>query len=198
MWQTIVLALALLGVGDAGKQVYTGPNALGPFRIDRDISMNSLFEKLGRPPKVARDTFCYQSKDSHAFLVLTRMVEVYDDKIAGDVILSDFRNCIDRPVQVTEEALLTWKTEDGIGLGSTAQDVLTAYGRPSREDKIEGAGYRWVVQGDYDIERNRYSTRKRAEIGDKVLVYTSPHDLLTAEFGIRNGKVVWILLSKNE
>ncbi|MBZ5534483.1 MAG: hypothetical protein LAO31_00890 [Acidobacteriia bacterium] len=153
MWQTIFLVVALWGVGSAGKPVYTGPNALGPFRIDKDISMNSLSEKLDRPPKVARDTFCYQSEDGRAYLVLTRMVEVYDDKIAGDVLLSDFRNCIDRRVQLTSEDLLAWKTEKGIGLGNSSEDVIKAYGKPSWVDRV-GTDYRTIIQGARNTVEN--------------------------------------------
>lgn len=192
MWQTILLAVALLGGGDAGKQVYTGPNALGPFRIDRDISMNSLFEKLGRPPKLARDTFCYQSKDGRAYLALTRMDAVYDDKIAGAVLLSDFRNCVDRPVQPTSEDLMSWKTEKGIGLGSSTEEVIRAYGKPSSVDRL-GTDYRGIIRGTPE------QSRKRPELGTTIMNYTGASgDLRAAFLGIRDGKVAWISLSTTE
>jgi hypothetical protein len=180
------------------QQRYAGAMALGPFRIDRDIPMKSLFDRLGRPSNVAGDVFCYQSEDGKAFLVLTRMVEAYDPKIAGVVTLSGFRNCIDKRPQTTPDELKAWKTDKGIGLGSDAEDVRKAYGKPSEEDKIEGTKYRWVIHGEFQGTAI-YSKDGRPELGDAVLVYRGgADDLRTSEFGVRNGKVVWIVLSKNE
>jgi len=193
-----VLLAAVMFCGPlGGTQAYGGPKSLGPFRIDRDVSMDSLFDRLGGPPKLTADTYCYQSADRHAFLVLTRMVEVYDPRVAGDVVLSSFPNCVHRPVQVTAQDLANWKTEGGVGLGDTVEDVLKAYGRPSRETKVEGTKFRWVIQGD--LKGSHYSNQKRPEIGETVLVYQGPsNDIRIAEFGIAKGKVVWISLSKNE
>jgi hypothetical protein len=193
----ILLAVALAGMGGAEKPSYKGPNSLGPFRIDKDISMKSLFERLGTPSSAAGNVFCYRAKDERAFLVLTRMAEAYDSKIAGGALLSDFRNCVDRSSQVTPDDLAAWKTEQGVGLGSTAEDARKAYGKPSKEDKVGGTSYRWVIHGDFNS--NHYRNEKRPEIGDTVLVYQgASDDLSTAEFGIRDGQVVWIFVSKNE
>lgn len=198
--QNLLLLLLLLLFSSpvlAAQQSYGGPVGLGPFRTDRDISMESLFDHLGRPSNVAGDVFCYQSEDGKAFLVLTRMVDAYDAKVAGAVVLSGFRNCADRPLQKTPEELTVWKTEKGLGLGSNAEDVRKAYGNPSAEEKVEGTKYRWVIHGDF--KNNHYSPDHRPELGDTVLVYQSGSDDLTSsEFGIRSGKVVWIAISKNE
>ncbi len=199
MWKSshIFVVLALMGTGRAEAQSYTGPKALGPFRIDKDVSMSALFERVGYPPQVGSDVFCYKAKDDRAFLVVTQMAQAFGAKVAGDVLLSSFCNCIDRPAQVTQVDLLAWKTEKGIGIGTAVGSVRKVYGPPSREDKIEGTGYRWVIHGDY--KDNHYASEKRSEIGELVLVYQgSPDDLSAAEFGIRQGKVVWIFLSKNE
>jgi len=193
----LLLAAIMFCATQGGSQVYAGPKSLGPFRIDRDVSMDSLFERLGRPPKLTGDTYCYRSADRRAFLVLTRMVDVYDARVAGDLVLSGFPNCLDRPVQVTAQDLASWRTEGSIGLGADVEDVRKAYGRPSREDKVEETNFRWVIQGDF--KDNHYSNEKRPEIGDTVLVYGgAPHDLRIAEFGIRQRRVVWISISKNE
>jgi hypothetical protein len=120
------------------------------------------------------------------------MVEVYDRKVAGDVELSDFRNCLDRPVQVTSDDLAAWKTDEGIGLGSSSDDVKKAYGRPSTEESI-GTDYRWIIRGA------PAQSKRRPEVGTTVLGYTgASDDLSAAYFGIRDGKVACILLSKNE
>jgi hypothetical protein len=193
----IILIALLVAPVHAEGQGYIGPNTLGPFRIDKDISLSILFDILGRPSSTARDVFCYQSNDSKTFLALTPMVPAYDLSIAGTVTLSGFRNCTKGSVQTTPLDLAGWKTEKRIGLGSTTSDVRKAYGKPSGEDKIEGTKYRWVIYGDRT--NNHYKAVKRPELGDTVLVYQGgPHDLRIAEFGIREGKVVWISLSKNE
>jgi len=197
--QTLLFSLLLFSsaVLIAAQQTYAGAMALGPFRIDRDVSMKSLFDRLGQPSNVAGDVFCYQSEDGKAFLVLTRMVEAYDQKIAGVVTLSGFRNCTDRRPQTTSDELTMWKTDKGIGLGSSVEDVRKAYGKPSEEDKIEGTKYRWVIHGDF--KNGHYSEDAKPELGEAVLVYRGgADDLRTSDFGIRNGKVVWIVLSKNE
>jgi hypothetical protein len=155
--------------------------------------MKSLFERLGPPSSTAGDVFCYQSKDGKTFLVLTRMVPVYDAKVAGDVLLSDFQNCRDKPVYVARDDLVAWKTEDGIGLRATEQEVLKAYGKPSSVYRIDASDYAWIIHG------YRPNSADRPDLGDKVFLFTGlPDDLSAAKFGIRRGKVAWILLSKNE
>jgi hypothetical protein len=193
----ILVAVFLVAIGYAEGQKYAGPNALGAFRIDADVSMKSLFERLGQPSSTARDVFCYRSKDGKVFVTLTRIVAAYDAKVAGTVTLSSFPNCVSRSVKATPDDLAAWKTEKGIGLSSTANEVRKAYGKPSKEDKIEGTKYRWVIHGDRSD--NHYTDKKRPELGDAVLVYQgAPDDLRIAEFGIREEKVVWISLSKSE
>lgn len=189
--------LIVVAGGFAESQNYVGPNALGPVRIDKDVSMGNLFERLGRPSSTAGDVFCYKSQDGKGFLTLTRMVAAYDSKVVGTATLSSFRNCVKETVQSTSDDLAAWKTEKGVGLSSTADDVRKAYGNPSREDRIEGTKYRWVIHGDR--VNSHYTTKKRPELGDEVLIYQgASDDLRIAEFGIRDGKVVWISLSRNE
>lgn len=184
-----------MGTTYAQGQRYAGPEALGPFRIDKDISMNSLFARLGKPSSTTADIFCYRSAHGQAFLTITRMVEVYDAKIAGTVTLASFRNCVNHSVQVTRDDLTLWRTEKGISLSSTQEQVERAYGKPSKVDTTEGTKYGAIIYG-YDPS---HPPDKKPQIGSKVLVYRgAPDDLSTAIFGIRNGRVVWILLSKNE
>jgi len=78
----ILVAVFFVAIGYAEGQNYAGPNALGPFRIDADVSMKSLFERLGRASSTTGDVFCYRSKDSKVFVALTRMVAAYDAKVA--------------------------------------------------------------------------------------------------------------------
>lgn len=193
----ILPVVLLLVLGHAEGQNYAGPTSLGPFRIDKDVAMKALFVRLGQPSSNTTDVSCYRSGDGKTFLALTRMVAAYDSTIAGLATLSSFPNCINQTVKGTPDNLAAWKTEKGIGLSSTADDVRKAYGKPSSEDRIEGAKYRWVINGSSTDER--HTTKTIPELGNTVLVYEGPSDdLRTAEFGIREGKVVWISLSKNE
>jgi hypothetical protein len=186
-----------MGAIYAHAQDYTGPKNLGPFRIDKDVSMNSLFARLGRPSSTKAETFCYRSADRKVFLTLTRMSAVYDETVAASVTLSSFRNCINRTVQITPDNLAGWKTDKGVGLASTEEQVEKAYGTPSKVDSIEGTNYGWVIYGD--LANTDHPPEQRPELGSKVLVYQgAANDLSTAEFGIKEGRVVWISLSYNE
>jgi hypothetical protein len=186
-----LLVLVMLAFGCYGdERRYGGPHALGPFRIDRETPLQSLFAQLGEPATTKGNHFCYKSRDSKRFLWIDRMA--HEPGHAGDVLLSDFPNCMDRPQRVTSEDLLTWKADKGVGIGSTEDDVLKAYGKPSRQDKIDRKGYRWVIQGDHS------ALEERRERGNRVLVYNVDDDVRAAEFGIRDRKVAWIFLSQNE
>ncbi|HEX8817222.1 MAG TPA: hypothetical protein VF753_17135 [Terriglobales bacterium] len=194
----IIIILILTQICWAETHGFPGPNTLGPFRIDRDAAIKTLFDDLGTPVSTNADAFCYKSSDGKSFLVLSRMTEVYGRDVAGSATLSAFPNCINEPVTVAKVDLAQWTAGDSIGLGSTAESVLREYGKPSREDRIEGAKYRWIIHGDRD-PTGRYTQKDRPEIGDRVLVYKgAPNDLRIAEFGIRAGKVAWIFLSRNE
>jgi hypothetical protein len=177
---------------------YNGPNALGPFRIDRDVTMKTLFQILGSPRSTKSDSFCYKAKDGKASLVLTRMVEAYDDKVAGVVVLADFPNCIDTPVEPTSANLSAWKTEKGIGLGSSMDDVRRAYGTETARHTIEGNDYLWIIQGTSPLNNQR-SKALHAELGDTALVFEgSKSDLKSTTFGFLHDRVIWIAMSKNE
>jgi hypothetical protein len=181
--------------GNAKEPKYKGPKVLGHYRIDSSVSVQSMFGRLGLPEKINGKSFCYQSEDSKAYLWFQLMA--HDSKHVGGVLLSSFANCHGQSVVTTAESLPTWKTEKGIGLNSTEQEVVTAYGKPSEIKKVEGNAFRWVIKGDY-IKGDQYTNRKIRERGDKVLVYSTSEDLYTAEFGLLGGHVVWIFLSDSE
>lgn len=125
------------------------------------------------------------------------MAEAHDANVAGGVLLSNFPNCLDRNVSITTDNLASWATEKGIAIGASADEVDKVYGPPSQRNRVAGVDYRWVIHGDF--KSGHYTDVKRPEIGDTVMVYMGgSNDLRTAEFGIRDGRVVWIFLSKNE
>ena len=190
---TVAILTAVVTASAKGRPYY-GPISLGPFRIDRNVSMQSLFDRLGVPSKKARDSFCYRSASDDAFLVLTRMAEVYGESVAGQVTISDFPNCFDLPVQVTNDDLAGWKTGKGIGLGSSRQAVITAYGKPSEISVTKGNVFRWVIHGSSP----GLPSIARSKIGDSALSYRSDDDLKTTSFGIRANRVVWISMSDSE
>jgi hypothetical protein len=193
----IVAILTLVGTSYAQAQTYTGPKNLGPFRIDKDVSMNSLFARLGRPSSTKADTFCYRSADLKAFLTVTRMSAVYDETIAASVTLSSSRTCINRTVQITPDELAAWKTDKGVGLTNTEEQVEKAYGTPSKVVSTDGADYGGVIYGN--ITSSDHPSGERPELGSKALIYQgAANDLSLAEFGIKDGRVVWISLSYNE
>ena len=177
-------------------QSYSGPNNLGPFRIDKDVSMQVLLKELGRPTANNGNIVCFKSADGKGFLAITRMVEEYDSRIAGTLVLSSFPNCLDEQVEQAIPNVSKWRTEKQIGLGTTESEVRRAYGRPSRQDKRTGTDYQWIIHGS---SKKRRAGISQAELGEKVLVYQGDtKDLRIAEFGIRAGVVVWIVLSMNE
>jgi len=193
-WIAAVLTLAATSFAQTPQ--YTGPHALGPFRIDKDVSMNSLFARLGRPPSTKGETFCYRSVRG-AYLALTRMSDVYDDKVAGAVTLSRSRDCVAHTVHDTTDDLAAWKTEAGIGLGSTEEQVQEAYDRPTTVVSLEGAKYSAIDYGD--LAGIDQPPKSPPDVGTKALIYRGgPNDLSLAEFGIEDGRVVWISLSYRE
>ena len=192
-----ILALLALATSFAQTPHYTGPQALGPFRIDKEISMNSLFARLGRPPSTRGETFCYRSARGNAFLTLTRMSDVYDDTVAGAVTLSRSRDCVTHPVHVAQDDIAAWKTEKGVGLGSTEEQVQEAYDRPTTVVSLDGSDYSAIDYGD--LAASDRPPKPAPDLGTKALIYRAgPNDLSLAEFGIKDGRVVWISLSYRE
>lgn len=194
-WILAILTLVVTSV--AQTQHYSGPQSLGPFHIDKEVKMNSLLARLGRPLSTKGETFCYHSAHGNVFLSLTRMSDVYDDSVAAAVTLSSSRDCVARPVHVTQDDLAAWKTEKGIGLGSTEEQVQEAYDRPSTVVSLEGTNYDSIDYGD--LASSDHPPAKPPEIGTKALIYRgAADDLSLAEFGIKDGRVVWISLSYRE
>ncbi len=199
MWRLLLTPPVVLWLAAtcAQAQTYAGPKTLGPFRIDKDVSMSSLFARLGRPSSTNADTFCYRSADRKVFLTITRMSAVYDETVAGSVTLSSSQDCINHAVHITTDELAGWKTDKDIGLYSSEEEVERAYGEPSRIDGIEGADYGGVIYGD--LLSSDHPPERKLDIGSKALVYRGAKgDLSTAEFGIKDGRVVWISLSYSE
>ena len=133
MLRLALFAALLLSGSNGGEHPYTGPNCLGPYCVDRVVLLRSLFERLGQPATKS-EPFCYQSQDGRTFLMVVNRAD--SSRITGEVLLSDFPNCANTPKQVTTDNLQAWRTKEGIGLGSTEEDVLKAYGKPNSNLKF--------------------------------------------------------------
>src|SRR5947209_7646838 len=131
---------ALLAANWCTAQVYSGPERLGPFHIDRNTPTKSFFKELGTP-KQNREPYCYQSQDKKAFLYFET---IHAEKgVVGAIFLSVFPNCVHLPVQ-SANGVLNWKTDKGIELGSSEADVVKAYGKPSSQEKVNLQDPRYI------------------------------------------------------
>jgi len=188
----LVLSLTIPGVGTFAQPVR--PNTLGQYEVGRGVSIKSLYSGLGVTADPRKGVpSCFQSAE-HGFLWFATKAD--NPKAVGGILLSAFKNCADKPVLSTAKDLQDWRTKEGIGLGNTKDDLLKAYGKPSRVDVVKGNDYRWIVSGDF--KNGHYSSRPMPERGKEVIVFLEQDSVYVAEFGIDNGKVVWIFLSENE
>jgi len=171
-----------MSMSGIAKDKYPGPRCLGPFCIDRYDSGTAVFEQLGKPTRKV-DLHCYRESKGKAFV----SVEVADEPqhFLDNVFLSDFPRCMHMPVgvmQVTTADLKHWRTSEGIGLGSSEEEVIKTYGKPNHTNKIE---VKYVLLGYRDGDTV-------PDVGTKSLEYRLEDRTRSAEFGIRNGKVAWI------
>jgi hypothetical protein len=182
--------LAIFSVGLAGELEYGGPKSLGPYDINRELSAHIFSQYLGSPIPARGAYSCYEAEDGHSFSWIVTMA--HQPGLIGGVLISDFPNCLGLSRKKTSTNFSMWKTEKGIGLGSTADMLKESYGKPSRQSKVEGTAFRWVV-------RCSNSKNVNQQIGEIVFVYRGTHDdLRTAMFGLRKNRVAWIFLSTNE
>ncbi len=197
MSRTLMLLFVSLLVGGASQETvkYSGPNCLGPFCIDHDVSVRVLFKRLGEPAPRASSfsPYCYKAEYGNTFAYFDTMGP--DSKVAGALFLSDFPNCVHLVVQTTHDDLHAWKTPEGIGLGSSQADLAKAYGSKCSHEGIVAGDSRilkFMIRGYREGDRT-------PRIGDKTISYNGAlDDLRTAEFCIRDGRVTCIFLSHNE
>jgi hypothetical protein len=192
--KAILLGTALFSAGLASGQKYSGAKCLGLYCVDRDTLVSDVLKQLGAPPPRGSEfaPYCYESKEQKVFLYL-RSAEAVPPTVDA-VLVSDFPICANMPVAFAKDELNGWKTPQGIGLGSSEQDVLHAYGKPSREEKTDSRIYKELIKGYKKGD-------PLPDAGDKQLVYgagATAGDLSLTRFGMRNGKVSYIWLSYSE
>lgn len=176
------------------NDTFLGPDCLGPYCTDGDLALNSLLRRLGLPPQKNRPSplECFQSQDGRASLHFETDVEMTSG--VADFLLSDFPNCRHMRKRIATKALPTWRTPEGIGLGSSEEDVLKAYGTPSAEKKLEAQKPILEIKG---LLAGYRAGDNQPRIGDKVIIY-GPRELQVADFGIRDGKVSYIWLKDSD
>jgi hypothetical protein len=187
----VFLTILFLSSFDA-DDAYHGPKSLGPFVIDNyDFPMKALFDLLGAPRNPKSEIICYESMDRHFFIWIERLAGT--PRSAGTVLISDFRNCFGQPKNSMLGDPKEWKTEKGVGLGSTTTEIERAYGKPSAVDKDDSESGKGIFYGD------SVPVGARPEVGRLQWRYRGASDDLRATiFGIRNSKVAWILITHNE
>jgi hypothetical protein len=193
------LLLAMLPAFQASpkKHKYTGPKCLSAFCFDGG-SREKLASTFGSLPKKEK-LYCYKTTDSNAYI----QYEVEDEyKVdgrfvtIGEMVITDFSNCNKEtsslPRRLPQAA---WKTPEGIGLGSSEQDVVRAYGNPAARDPVTAASIAAMMRA-VDAGKPK---EVPADAGDTMLTYNSDFaDLRLAWILLRHGKVSGIRLADIE
>lgn len=176
------------------NDAFMGPDCLGPYCTDGELTPDSLLRGLGLPPQknTPSPLVCFQSQDAQAFLHFSTDVE--ETSGVADFLLSDFPNCLHTSKRVTPNRIRAWKTPEGIGLGSSEEDVLKAYGTPSAEKKLEARKPIREIKG---LVAGYRAGDKQTRTADKVLIY-GPRELQAVDFGIRDGRVSYIWLKDSD
>jgi hypothetical protein len=180
----------------AKKHRYNGPKCLGAFCFDGG-SRKKLASTFGSLPKKEK-LYCYKTRGSKAYLqyqiedeykVHGRFVTI------GEMVITDFSNC-DAETSSLPRTLpqAAWKTPEGIGLGSSEQDVVRAYGNPAARDPVTAASIATMKAGGAGK-----SKEVPADAGDTMLTYNSDFaELRLAWILLRHGKVSGIRLADIE
>jgi len=170
-------AAALIVPSIAVAQAYSGPKCLGSFCMEGDLSPDTLSKQLG-PSKQNWWRFRSQNKEINLKVVLSNRNEVIDI-IVGDHLRWDagYESMV---AHVEDAALLDWKTGEGIGLGSSEEDLRNAYGKPTEEMKS--------ILRDHGTQ-----------IESKITTYKGrpARAVWKASFEVRDGKITWIELSNS-
>jgi hypothetical protein len=176
------------------NDAFVGPDCLGPYCTNGELSLDSLLRHFGLPPQKNRPSSveCFQSQDGQASLHFA--TEVEETSGVADVLLSDFSNCLHMRKRTATNGLHAWKTPEGIGLGNSEEDVVKAYGVPSAEKKLDAQEPVLEIKG---LLAGYRAADNRPRIGDKVITY-GPRELQVVDFGIRDGKVSYIWLKESD
>ena len=177
---------------------YSGPAAIGPFRIDGrygSTPLQDLERQIGTNGPVQGDRLCFSdASQSGASLVLFRASD--EHSWVRQVFLASFRSCFGRRIRPAC-CFRRWRTERGIGLGDSIAKVRAAYGTPS--EVTSGSGrVRATLDGLVPATSRQLGGMAA---GNEMWTYRAKDlssDLSVAEFGFAHGVVTWIWLSDEE
>lgn len=204
LWRTCVFLVSVIcattGItssqhGPFGR--YTGPKSLGTYSHDHAITIKAFLAPFGAVAS-RRDVSCIADKDHGLFLHASVDAE-HDREHVNVVFISSFPNCRHLPIVPAAIDPAVWMTPEGIGIGSTKQAVVKAYGQP--QFSHDGA----LKPGPDEIAGIRDSDHIQINVGDSSYVFSCMidekqgcDDLRTTQFGFKHGKVIWISISDSE
>ena len=166
-----------------------GPTCLG-YTCEPQ-SARAVFRELGKPKNMTANTdvICYQSEDGKSFL--SADLGHHGEADIDVVFLSDVPNCLHKTASATKNSLSEWKTSESIHLGSSEEEVVKVYGKPTREEAANDAKCcKYMIPGSRKGDH-------LPDFGQKVLFYEGM-ELHQTGFGIRNGRVSFIWISDSE
>jgi hypothetical protein len=137
--KAILFALTFFIPTIANAQSYLGPKCLGPFCVGRSVSAQNLLNQLERPGE--KGLFwhwlaVYKSRNGHLCLDLRENSDSPD--IISSITLRETSQCSG---QLSKDDLSSWKTPEGIGLGSGEEDIVRTYGKPSAPENRSPESY---------------------------------------------------------
>jgi hypothetical protein len=129
--KAILFALTFFIATVANAQSYLGPKCLGPYCVGRPVSAQNLLNQLETPGEKGPFSFwhwvaVYKSGNGRVCLDLRENPDSPD--IISSITLRETSKCPGHP---SKDDLSSWKTPEGIGLGSDEEDVVRTYGKPS-------------------------------------------------------------------
>jgi hypothetical protein len=183
-------AAALAQTGKPTDLPYKGPFCLADFCLEKSPlpSEKKLVAQYGPGLRIG-EFRCYSAPEQNAYVHFGVEQNLPSEIVT--IIVSDVPNCESQmKLRASKSPFPMFKTQEGIRLGDSYEDVVKAYGPPTST--------RDGTVATFDIVPvNR--ARKVAPFGETALVYDGPSDeLIQGIFYLRKGKVAAIYISCSE
>jgi hypothetical protein len=158
--------------------------------------MHRILDSFGIK-SAGKETVCLKDRDHRLYLYISPEHDG-SGRVAG-VFLSSFPNCEGFPVHSTVIDPTVWRTPEGVGVGRSKEQVLRAYGAPPSSPEIALKDLTTLIAGTSEVKH-------LTPIGSSSLLYNcAPSDApgcstdnRATQFGLSDGKVVWIDISDSE
>jgi hypothetical protein len=157
------------------------------------MPIKPLLQIFGAKP-AGKDLYCFADLEMHIYIKLE--TDEHTPEV-DSLTISTFPNCLGVPAAQTSIDPALWRTPQGVGLGSTKEEVLRAYGRPVYLQAYP-ADVRMIVA-------NRNDSLVKGKLDDSHYLYSclldekhGCNDLRVTRFGFDHGKVNWIAISDSE